>query len=385
MPTDPVALFRTLLEQSPTDSTSLDRVITDLTRQGFRRKAIRCSRMLRRRKLDTVDSIKAELINLLSLGKNTRAHTLLNHYKDDLRLAPSFKWMIDRYINRASLEQEVSQTIDATRQALIAAISQNKQKSSYLHKISGFSDYIIISNSNQLRFNKKEKEMLKRMERPLFIYQNIGNPSILPIRNAIYNQEAKELVIGGFKNLYTSTGELFFQPWTASQFLGALTRVNPSFLATWENHLSEPIRRINQPHAINELNENLLIDSLYPLTLFSTNGVNKRRLCTIGWISLCLFDAIAHASRPHARLWSAGFNMSASYVFESCDSLYFHDYPFEKMGLEHRIANSHLTSIGSTDSLSPEASTTAHLSEAGIKSEKLADFKKRTGDWPELC
>ena len=384
MPTDPVALFRTLLEQSPSDTTSLDRVIADFTRQGFRRKAIRCARLLRRRKLETVDSIKAELINLLSLGKNIRARTLLNHYGDDPRLATSFKWMMDRYINRASLEQEVSQTIDATRQALIAAISRNKQRSSYLQRLSDFSDYIIVSNSNRLRFNQSEKEIFKRMEKPLFIYQNIGNPSILPIRNTIYNHQAREVVIGGFKNLYTSTGELFFQPWITSQFLGALTRVNPSFLATWTNSLSAPIRRINQPYAINELNENLLIDALYPLTLFSTNGVNQRRLCTIGWISLCLFDAIAHASRRNARLWSAGFNMSASYVFESCDSLYFHDYPFEKMGLEHRIANGDLTNIGSIDSSSPEASTTDHLGEAGIKSEKLADFKKRTGHWPEL-
>ncbi len=384
MPADLVGQFSALLDQTPTDPSALHRVIADLTRQGSRREAIRCARRLRRRNLDTAESIKAELVNWLSLGQEARARTLFSRYQDDPRLAASFRWMFERYLDRASLKHSVAQTIHATRQALVAAVQQNRQRSTYLEELSGFSDYVLVSNSNRLQFSDADKAVLKGLKKPLFIYQNIGNPLILPIRGSLYNSQAKEVVIGGFKNLYTATGELFFKPWAPTQFLGALTRVNPKFLATWQDHLSEPIRDINRPHAVHELDENLLIDAFYPLTLFNTGGVNQRRLCTNGWISLCLFDAIARASNPSARLWSAGFSMSASYVFESCDALYFHDYPFEKTGLELRIADGSLTSIGSTESVIPEASTAAHLAQAGIKGEKLVDFKKRTGHWPSL-
>ena len=384
MPADLVGQFKVLLDHSPADLSALNRVIADLIGQGSRREAIRCARSLRRHNLDNTDSIKAELVNLLSVSKESRAKALFSRYQDDPRLAESFRWMFERYLNRSRLVDDVTQSIQATRRALVAVIRRTRQRSTYLQALSGFSDYILVSNSNRLQFSDEDKAVLKSLEKPLFIYQNIGNPLILPIRGSLYNSQAREVVIGGFKNLYTATGELFFQPWTTPQFFGALTRVNPKFIATWQELLSEPVRRINQPHAIYELEENLLIDAFYPLTLLSTNGINQRRLCTNGWIALCLFDAITHATSPSARLWSAGFSMSPSYVFESCDELYFHDYPFEKTGLELRIAEGSLTSIGSTKSDIPEASTAGHLDQAGIKSEKLVDFKKRTGQWPKL-
>jgi hypothetical protein len=384
MPADLVGQFKVLLDHSPADLSALNRVIADLIGQGSRREAIRCARSLRRRNLENADSIKAELVNLLSVSKESRAKALFSRYQDDPRLAESFRWMFDRYLNRSRLLDDVTQSIQATRQALVAEIRRTRQRSTYLQALTGFSDYILVSNSNRLRFSDEDKAVLKRLDKPLFIYQNIGNPLILPIRGSLYNSQAREVVMGGFKNLYTATGEMFFQPWTTPQFFGALTRVNPKFLAIWQDHLSEPVRLINQPHAIYELEENLLIDAFYPLTLFSANGMNQRRLCTNGWIALCLFDAITHATSPSARLWSAGFSMSPSYVFESCDALYFHDYPFEKTGLELRIAEGSLTSIGSTTSDIPEASTAGHLDQAGIKSEKLVDFKKRTGQWPKL-
>lgn len=384
MPADLVGQFKVLLDHSPADLNALNRVIADLIGQGSRREAIRCARSLRRRNLENADSIKAELVNLLSVSKESRAKALFSRYQNDPRLAESFRWMFERYLNRTRLLDDVTQSIQATRQALVAEIGRTRQRSTYLQALTGFSDYILVSNSNRLQFSDEDKAVLKSLDKPLFIYQNIGNPLILPIRGSLYNSQAREVVMGGFKNLYTATGEMFFQPWTTRQFLGALTRVNPKFLATWQEHLSEPVRRINQPHAIYELEENLLIDAFYPLTLFNTNGMNQRRLCTNGWIALCLFDAITHATSPSAKLWSAGFSMSPSYVFESCDALYFHDYPFEKTGLELRIAEGSLTSIGSTKSDIPEASTAGHLDQAGIKSEKLVDFKKRTGEWPKL-
>ena len=384
MPADLVGQFKVLLDHSPADLSALNRVIADLIGQGSRREAIRCARSLRRRNLENADSIKAELVNLLSVSKESRAKALFSRYQDDPRLAESFRWMFERYLNRSRLLDDVTQSIQATRQALVAEIRRTRQRSTYLQALTGFSDYILVSNSNRLRFSDEDKAVLKSLDKPLFIYQNIGNPLILPIRGSLYNSQAREVVMGGFKNLYTATGEMFFKPWTTPQFFGALTRVNPKFLAIWQEHLSEPVRRINQPHAIYELEENLLIDAFYPLTLFSANGMNQRRLCTNGWIALCLFDAITHATSPSARLWSAGFSMSPSYVFESCDALYFHDYPFEKTGLELRIAEGSLTSIGSTTSDIPEASTAGHLDQAGIKSEKLVDFKKRTGQWPKL-
>jgi len=384
MPADPVRKFKNLLEQKAINQVAINRMISDLTSQGSRRAALRCARLLRMRGLDNSDSIKAELVNLLSLGKVSRARTLLSHYQGDPRLAETFKWMFERYLNKANLEQEAKTIIKATQQALITSILQTKQRSNYLNKILGFTDYIIVSNSNHLRLTDSDKTILKGLEKPLYIYINIGNPLFLSNRESLYNSETKELVIGGFKNIFTAKGELFFKPWEASQFLGALTRVNPKFLATWHEHLSGPIRRINHPHAIYELDESNLIDAFYPLTLFNTSGTNQRRLCTNGWMSISLFDAIARITNPVARLWSAGFSMSPSYVFESCDDLYFHDYPFEKTGIEIKFANKSLNRIGSTKSKTPEASTGAHLEQAGIKSEKLADFKKRTGKWPKF-
>jgi len=384
MPAEPVARFRELLAQTPADAGALDQLIADLTARGARRDAIRCARLLRRSQRDTAASIKAELTNQLCLGNETRVRSLLARYRQDARLSPAFTWMLERYLDRASLRDDALAVIDATRSALLAELQLHGDRSPYLQALEGFSDYVIISNSNRLQFSEEEKAQFRAMDRPLFIYQNIGNPLILPMRREIYNVEAREVVIGGFKNLFTSGGDLFFQPWQADRFLGALTRVNPKFLALWTSNLSGPIRKRNSPHPIHTVDENLLIDSFYPLTLFNTQGRNQRRLCTNGWISLCLFDAIARANTSPATLWCAGFSMSASYVFESCESLYFHDYPFEKVGLDMRLESDGLRSIGSTTAAAPEGSAAAHLRQAGISSEKLVDFKKRTGHWPQL-
>ena len=70
-------------------------------------------------------------------------------------------------------------------------------------------------------------------------------------------------------------------------------------------------------------------------------------------------------------IWAAGFSLSPSYIFEACFGINLHDFPYEKLVLESRIASGSVRVIGSTDPDLPESGARQHLFRAGLAVEKL--------------
>ena len=87
--------------------------------------------------------------------------------------------------------------------------------------------------------------------------------------------------------------------------------------------------------------------------------------------ALALFDAFSIILEGRPRLWVAGFNLSPSYIFETCNLNWRHDFALEKAALEFRLANNLTRSIGSVKSTEVKAPTHMHL--AGMSSLKLSD------------
>ena len=116
-----------------------------------------------------------------------------------------------------------------------------------------------------------------------------------------------------------------------------------------------------------------MIEALYPLSLASVNrGDSVKRIPTIGSMALALADALCNMPGSSVRhVWAAGFSLSPSYIFEACYGINLHDFPFEKLALEGRIANGSVRMIGSTDTDLPELGARQHLSRAELAVEKL--------------
>ena len=115
------------------------------------------------------------------------------------------------------------------------------------------------------------------------------------------------------------------------------------------------------------------MEELYPLSLASANrGDVVKRIPTIGSMALALSDALRTMPGSSVKhIWAAGFSLSPSYIFEACYGLNLHDFPFEKLALEARIANRSVQVIGSTDVDQPEVGARQHLSRAELAVEKL--------------
>ena len=92
----------------------------------------------------------------------------------------------------------------------------------------------------------------------------------------------------------------------------------------------------------------------------------------IGVIALALADLLHDLPRSSvSTVWAVGFFMLPSYIFEECFGVSFHDFLFEKLAFESRIATGAARVIGLTDSALPEPGAGTHLSRAGLTTEKL--------------
>ena len=184
-------------------------------------------------------------------------------------------------------------------------------------------------------------------ERPLFVYFNIGNPALCQVREEFYPASAAELLIGSYQHVVDESHHLIFQPLMGHRFLGCWMRIERQWHADWRNVWRDAFDHANPGFRHRELKETLLIESLYPLSLASVRpGDSVKRIPTIGAIALALADALREQPGSLLRsVWAAGFSLSPSYIFEACFGIYLHDFPFEALALESRIANGTVQSL----------------------------------------
>ena len=244
---------------------------------------------------------------------------------------------------------------------------------SFIDELSSFTDIILVSSSSSIDFSSEDKRCMLAMKRPLFVYFNIGNPILSRSREEFYPDSAAELLMGSYQHVVDKDHRLIFQPLIGHRFLGCWMRIEYQHHADWRNVWNAAFDRANPGVVCCELRESLLIEALYPLSLASAHpGVSLKRIPTIGAIALALADVLRDLPGSSvSTVWAAGFSMSPSYIFEACFGINLHDFPFEQLALESRIATGAVRVIGSTDSALREPGARTHLSRAGLTTEKL--------------
>ena len=293
--------------------------------------------------------------------------------RDYLSSAPNYLLMLDRYFERRSIFQGLEVSLQELKYRLRHEFVHGGSHTSFLSDLSSFTDIVLVSNSPSLSFSTEEKRCMLSMENPLFVYFNIGNPALCRSREDFYSANASELVMGSYQHVVDKDHRLIFQPLIGHRFLGCWTRIECQHHADWRNVWKDAFDRANPGVICCELRESSLIEALYPLSLASAHpGVSLKRIPTIGAIALALADVLRDLPGSSvSTVWAAGFSMSPSYIFEACFGINLHDFPFEKLALEARIATGAVRVIGSTDSALPEPGARTHLSRAGLTTEKL--------------
>ena len=100
------------------------------------------------------------------------------------------------------------------------------------------------------------------MENPLFVYFNIGNPTLCQSRKDFYSANASELVMGSYQHVVDKDHRLIFQPLIDHRFLGCWTRIEYQHHADWRNVWKAAFDRANPGVVCCELRESLLIEAL---------------------------------------------------------------------------------------------------------------------------
>ena len=357
------------------DSLQIESVVSLMRRQvdcQSHLDVIRCGRWLRKQSVASAQTLQWELISLLELGREQKAATIYRRWADRLCLAPAFRSLFERFLAREDWIASVEPTLTMSRQILGADLERRRYQSDYLDELSGFTNVVLISNSSTLRFSEHDKDVLRAMEKPLFVYFNIGNPSLLAERESFYGPEASELLIGGHHHVVDADSRLLFSPSEKHRFVGCLVRVNVRFMELWHGKLRSLAHDNNGGIHFHELDELLLIDALYPLSVFEDgSGSVQKRIPTIGWIALTLFGAIRDSLNPSMLIWSAGFSLSTSYVF-GASGVGLHDFAFEKEALDFRFRQGSLNCLGQLSRTQRELSTRDHLDAAGVRRQQLS-------------
>ena len=366
-------------------SLSLLQQIREFSIQGRRRKAVALAKWHRLSSGINDEILCEEIINLLCLGRKRRAKLLYKKYihrnVDDNPLL----WSISRYLYPKPLRKAGNLVLEQTRYCLHKSFDKRMNESEYLGDLlNDFSHYVLISNSSLVELSDEDCQCLKSLPRPLYIYQNIGNPLLCRKRADFYNDQAKELIMGGFKNIADFEGRIIFEPFNSTSLIGCLVRVNPKFYKVWYESISLGMSQSNPGLLISVIEESLLIDSLFPLSSVRSKQGPQKRICTNGWLALSLFDAlISYQPERNLKMLTIGFDLSASYIFEACRAIDFHDFSFERHCLRLRYQNSSVSRIGQIRCNSSELNANSHMAEAGVIRRKLADVRRETGRWPD--
>ena len=194
------------------------------------------------------------------------------------------------------------------RGRLVDHLELSSRLSGYLAGLASFSDIIVVSNSAGLSFSQAEKQCLLAMERPLFVYLNIGNPLLCVARGDFYCPPAAEVVIGSYQHVVGVDHGLIFRPMEGHQFLGCLMRVEKKWHDQWRSAWKNAFANANPHVQCQELEEVALVESLYPLSLASADGEPPlKRVPTIGAIALALADGLRAVSGSSvSRVWAGG-------------------------------------------------------------------------------
>ena len=351
----------------------LRQLAQDALSHGKRRKVISISRFVTSKGICDPLLCRYEINCLLVLGKEKRAKSLFLGIKDSDDFSSDYVHMLARYLSRDKIFLKFESSLHELRCRLVHELGTQCEGASFPENLSSYTDIVLISNSLDLSFSEDEKKCLLAMERPLFVYLNIGNPILCKSRQDFYSAEAAELVMGSYQHVVDQGHRLIFRPLIDYRFLGCWMRIERQWHPKWRADWQSAFRRSNPGFACHEFKESLLIEALYPLSLVSENrGDSVKRIPTIGSMALALADALRHVPGSLVRnVWAAGFSLSPSYIFEACYGINLHDFPFEKLALEARMANGSVRVIGSTGSGCPELGARQHLSKAGLAIEKL--------------
>ena len=312
--------------------------------------------------------VQSELVSLLELGKFQRAKNVFDRCKEKCNLPQSFEASFQRYSQYQVLSPKAKDIVVSTVDHIRDLVVAKNLFATCLGRLQSCSDFVILSNSSSLSFSNREKKLLRSMKCPLFIYLNIGNPLLIRKRHEFYGSSFKELVVGGFQHVFDADGRMIFQPMTQSSFLGCLLRVNKRFRSRWLSEFSPLIRKQNE-----NLDFELIAcqDQILDMYKMPLSSFSRELIPTIGWISLALFEAFSTILHHAPRLWVGGFDLSPSYVFETCNLNWRHDFALEKAALNYRLSNGLVRSIGSISS--SEVKAPSHLRLAGMSSSKLSD------------
>ena len=340
---------------------------------GKRRRLVSLSQFIFSQKIYDPILLCYGINSLLVLGREGKAKSFLESCRDFLDSFPGYIAMLDRYFARFEIFYGLEESLQELRNRLCHEFVYGDSDASFIADLSSFTDIILVSNSLDIAFSDEEKRCMLAMKRPLFVYFNIGNPALCQVREEFYPASAAELLIGSYQHVVDESHHLIFQPLMGHRFLGCWMRIERQWHADWRNVWKDAFDHANPDVRHRELKETLLIESLYPLSLATVRpGDSVKRIPTIGAIALALADALReHPASLLRSVWAAGFSLSPSYIFEACFGINLHDFPFEALALESRIANGTVRMIGSTDSARPESGARKHLSSAGLSVEKL--------------
>ena len=335
-------------------------------------------RKYRRRNFFSNKVFRLELISLLCLNKDQKAWSLFNEFDGKSVFSDDFSQLLKRYVRRKSFQPQVEPVISSTRDLLLVSFLK-KESPSYVRKILDFKNIILISNSTAWRFSPGEMTALKQLEKPLFVYLNIGNPAIVSLRDQFYNDNASELLIGGHHHVVDKDSKLFFEPYSYSKFLGCIVRVNNRFQRLWYGELCRKAALVNPEIQFFEFEESLLIESSYLLSTYrASDGSLKKRIPSIGWLAISLIDSICSLdSNASSKLWLAGFSLNPSYIFRASGNLQQHDFSFEKEALEYRLSKKQFSSIGTFDFSLEELSSFAQVNRLGSERIQLSHHLRK--------
>ena len=87
-------------------------------------------------------------------------------------------------IRDRGLAESAQSALRASRDVLGADLLKRRCRSSYLDDLAEFSDVVLISNNITLEFSDQDKALMRAMKKPLFVYFNIGNPTLVNDRES---------------------------------------------------------------------------------------------------------------------------------------------------------------------------------------------------------
>lgn len=355
-------------------------IVDQLGRLGKRKKAVKFIQYLRVNSFYSSELCIREVIILLEEFQYVKASNILVKYKDKFNLPQGLVDRVDRYINSADLTQSAQDFVQLSRDLLWLHFGNYLNHGGYsclgALKNHCFSDIIVISNSSSLRFSSKECEQLKAMKKPLFVYLNIGNPSLRRFRESFFSPNACELLVGNPTFLVNDECKLVFSSFDLSRFIGCFILARRKMLLTWNSSLRGQIFSSNPGVEFSIFDPLITLQSIYPLSTFNDASNHlKQRIPSVGCLVLMFAYALSTFSNSRkeqnfthesCHFWSAGFSMSPSYIFETCAGVELHDFVFERVVQKHLLNNGLMGSLGQSNSMAGETTASQHLVDQGV-------------------